>query len=76
MGQGDDPSKDRYSVRANPKIADGAMATISFRVPKSIKALFEERVEELKADPEEHGIDNQTDAGQDAIVKWLLLEGK
>jgi hypothetical protein len=66
----------RYSVRANPSIADGAMATLSFRIPTSVKTLFDERVAELKDDELEPGITNQTDAGQDAIVKWLLLEGK
>lgn len=66
----------RYSVRANPEIADGKTETLSFRVPRAVKALFDERVAELAADENEPGIENQTDAGQDAIVKWCLMEGK
>jgi hypothetical protein len=67
----------RYSVRANPGAGgDGAMATVSFRIPKAVKEIFDERVAELKDDEAEPGIINQTDAGQDAIVKWCLMEGK
>ncbi len=71
-----DGTEQRYSVRANPNVANGAMVTRSFRLPKSVSELFQERVNELAADEDEPGITNATDALQDAVVRWLLIEGK
>lgn len=68
------PSPRRYTAREIPG-DHGPMVTISFRLPRAVKELFDERVAELKADPGS-GITNQTDAGQDAITKWCLMEGK
>lgn len=49
------------------------MSTMAFRIPSSVRKIFEERVATLKeaADP---GIQNNTDALQDAVVKWVLIE--
>lgn len=66
----------RYSVRANPQAKGGAMVPLSFRVPKPVKDLLDERVAELVADESETAIENLSDALQDAAVKWLLIEGK
>jgi hypothetical protein len=64
----------RYSIRANPGAKVGDMVTVSFRVPSNVKAALEERATKLKelGDP---GIENVTDALQDATVCWLLMEG-
>lgn len=63
----------RYSVRANPQIKQGPMSTMAFRVPTSVRKMFEERVDKLKA-ADDPGIQNNTDALQDAMVKWVLIE--
>jgi hypothetical protein len=66
----------RYSVRANPQIKGGPMVTMSFRAPQAIRTLLEERVAELAADETEDGVENLTDALQDAVAKWCIMEGK
>lgn len=64
----------RYSIRANPGAKAGEMVTCSFRLPQNVKDALEARAAELKeaGDP---GIENVTDAMQDAVVCWLLMEG-
>lgn len=54
----------RYSCKGIP----GPSATISFRVPQAVKELFDQCVE-LAPD-----LNSQTEAGQDAVVKWIMLE--
>jgi hypothetical protein len=49
------------------------MSTMAFRVPTSVRKMFEERVDKLKA-ADDPGIQNNTDALQDAMVKWVLIE--
>ena len=64
----------RYSIRANPEAKVGEMVTVSFRIPQNVKDALEARAAWLKeaGDP---GIENTTDAMQDAAVCWLLMEG-
>ena len=46
----------------------GPTATISFRVPELAKRILEELI------PEAEGVENTTQAMQDAFVKWIMLE--
>lgn len=46
----------------------GPTTTISFRVPQTVKDLFDQCILEAP------DLANQTEAGQDAIVKWIMLE--
>jgi hypothetical protein len=64
----------RYSIRANPGAKAGEMVTCSFRVPQNVKDALETRAAQLKelGDP---GSESVTDALQDAVVCWLLMEG-
>ena len=50
------------------------MVTLSFRLPEPVRDLFLAQVTALVAEGDS-GIENQTDALQDAVVKWMLLEG-
>ena len=76
MGPTTDASnwRHRYSIRANPEAKVGEMVTVSFRIPQNVKDALEARAAWLKeaGDP---GIENTTDAMQDAAVCWLLMEG-
>jgi hypothetical protein len=54
----------RYSFRDFP----GPTVTISFRVPETASILLTEAVR-LAED-----VENRTEALQDALVKWLMLE--
>lgn len=46
----------------------GPTVTLSFRVPETASMLLTEAVAEAE------GIDNRTEALQDAMVKWIMLE--
>lgn len=64
----------RYSIRANPEARTGEMVSVSFRLPENVRDALVARAGVLKAagDP---GIETPTDALQDAVVCWLLMEG-
>lgn len=64
----------RYSIRANPEAKVGEMVSVSFRLPENVRDALVLRTAKLKelGDP---GIETPTDALQDAVVCWLLMEG-
>jgi hypothetical protein len=47
---------------------EGPTSVISFRVPQRVRELFDQCVLEAP------DLASQTEAGQDAIVKWIMLE--
>lgn len=57
-------SERRYTFRDFP----GPTVTLSFRVPETASLLLTEAVKEAE------GIANRTEALQDAMVKWIMLE--
>jgi hypothetical protein len=59
----------RYTIKDNPQAKVGKLVVISFRVPAVWAELLDA---EVTRDPE---IDNRTDAMQDALMCWLLLQG-
>jgi hypothetical protein len=63
----------RYNARTNPQIKSGPMVTKAFRLPQSVATLFDERVAKL-IEAKDPGVQNATDALQDAVAKWLLIE--
>lgn len=54
----------RYTFKDVP----GSTVTISFRVPEAASLLLTERVARLE------DVSNRTEALQDALVKWLMVE--
>lgn len=58
----------RYTVRENPGLA-GDSVMLAFRCPKPVAASLDELVAEGRP-----GIESRTDALQDAVVVWQLLE--
>jgi hypothetical protein len=58
----------RYTSRANPKL-HGDTVTVSFRLARPVAELLELEVAKGK-----DGIENRSDALQDAVVIWLMLE--
>lgn len=56
----------RYTARANPQLA-GDSVLVSFRCPRVV-------VENVRAKIGRPGIETFTDAGQDALVVWAMLE--
>ena len=54
----------RYSFRDVP----GPTVTVSFRIPEVAALILEELL------PEAEGVTNRTEALQDALVKWIMLE--
>lgn len=55
----------RYTFKGFP---EGAAVTLSFRVPESVSLLLTDRV--ARSDD----LANRSEALQDAIVKWLMME--
>jgi hypothetical protein len=64
----------RHTVRAHPASKVGKTVTLSFRVPSSWQDLLDNKVAELVAAGDD-GIENRSDALQDALIVWLLIEG-
>jgi hypothetical protein len=58
----------RYTTRANPAL-HGDTVTVSFRLARPVADLLDAEVAKGKA-----GIENRSDALQDATVIWLMLE--
>jgi hypothetical protein len=58
----------RYTVKAFPAMA-GDTVTRSFRLPRAVDELLTAKVAEKP-----QGIESRTDALQDAVVCWLLME--
>jgi hypothetical protein len=59
----------RYTAKAFPSMA-GDTVSRSFRLPVAVDALLTAEIEKGKP-----GIASRTDALQDAVVVWLMLEG-
>ena len=59
----------RYTLKDNPQAKVGRLRVVSFKVPESWLELLDA---EVVRDAE---IETRTDAMQDALMCWLLLQG-
>lgn len=64
-------TRHRFTAKDNPQMGDDN-EVVTFRLPKTVKA----ELDTMVAEGNRPGIGTRTDALQDAVGVWLLLESR